>query len=202
MHYSLIPLLIGAISIPAVVVSGRGGVCRIAPPSPSPACLHAADPDGAMGLCPDLANHGWCDCGSAGHFPNLEEGPDICSYTFLNPSATIVLSTTNCIATPTVQSNNVTANITPAPAGKRAEPHLRSSNLRRRADCLNRRQHLDDGQIDCSLGKDNADSGSPIVERVPQQDVDFTNVNWPDFTDVDWPVCRFNMPSSSDVPAS
>lgn len=201
MHYALIPLLVGAISIPAVLARGRGEVCSFAgarwvtsayPPPPSPTCLHVADPHGAMGLCPDLANHGWCDCGPEGDFPNLE-GSNICGYTSLDPSAAIVLSTTNCVTSPTAQPNNVTVNSTPTPAVKRAEAHSRSSNLGRRANRLNRRQHFEDWQIRCSPGKDNADSGSPIIERAPQDQ---------DYTDVDWPVSYFEMPSSSDVSAS
>lgn len=64
-------------------------------------CEHAADPDGAMGLCPNLANGGWCDCDSAGTY-EMAAGDNPCPYTTVPASGSISLSTTNCVAGTTV----------------------------------------------------------------------------------------------------
>lgn len=193
MHYSLISLLVGVISIPAVLAD-RGSAPRItptvcnsepavvpsdstaAPASPTPTCFHAADPDGARGLCPGLANNGWCDCGSDGDYPNLT-GSDVCGYTSLDPSATIVLSTTNCDASSTVQVLTVTVSPIPAtsaPVAKRAEPHLGGSTLRRRASRLNRRQGQVSYADSCNAAPPpgsayNADNGFPTMKSVLEQ---------------------------------
>ena len=83
------------------------------PSTPTPSCEHAADPDGAMGLCPNLADDGWCDCGSAGDFPVLG-GSDFCGYTAL-PTQTLALTTTNCqSSSPT--TSLVTLTVVPIPA--------------------------------------------------------------------------------------
>ena len=66
----------------------------------APSCYHNADPDGALGLCSDLANNGWCNCGSAGDYSILA-GPNVCGYTSLDPTVTVVLSTTNCVSSTT-----------------------------------------------------------------------------------------------------
>lgn len=81
-------------------------------PTPTITCDYAADPDGAMGLCPNLANGGWCDCGSAGTFAT-ETGDDICGYTAVPTSGSIALTSTNCISSTVVQL--VTETVIPLP---------------------------------------------------------------------------------------
>ncbi|KAL8740836.1 MAG: hypothetical protein Q9190_006502 [Brigantiaea leucoxantha] len=73
-------------------------------------CEYAADPDGARGLCPNLANDGWCDCGDAGTF-ELKSGDDICGYSTLPLTGSISLSTTGCTTT-----SSVTITVIPIPA--------------------------------------------------------------------------------------
>ena len=113
MRYSL--LLLGIASSVFVTLADQGNTADVGPtgsygptqagPAPrtvvptaaAPLCEHDADPDGAQGLCPNLAYGGWCDCDSAGIYPTLRAS-DICGYTSLDPKSTIVLSTTNCIS--------------------------------------------------------------------------------------------------------
>ena len=76
-------------------------------------CDYAADPDGAMGLCPNLASGGWCDCGSAGTF-TTETGDNICGYTTVPSSGSIALTSTNCISSSVVQL--LTETVIPLPA--------------------------------------------------------------------------------------
>ena len=149
MRYSL--LLLGiASSIPAALAD-RGSATKVTPTvcnaeptnnatgvtttsaaaAATPTCDHAADPDGAMGLCPDLANGGWCDCGSAGDYSTLA-GSNICGYTSLNPTATIVLSSTDCASSTQVQL--VTQTVIPIPATSTPAP-----KQRRRYSRLNKR---------------------------------------------------------------
>ena len=142
MEYSLL-LLLSTIYV-HVALADRGTATNIAPTEcnfeptvtasvPEPTCYHAADPDGAQGLCPDLSNNGWCDCGSDGYYPMLP-GLGLCDYESLDPQATIVLSTTNCVPTTTVS-------VTGAPVAKRMDlpprrlaAGYRASRLKKRAE--------------------------------------------------------------------
>lgn len=63
--------------------------------SSPPSCEHAADPSGGMGLCPDLSNGGWCDCGVDGDFQMLPDG--LCAYSAIPTTGTLALTTTDCV---------------------------------------------------------------------------------------------------------
>ncbi|MCJ1329145.1 hypothetical protein MMC10_005823 [Thelotrema lepadinum] len=80
--------------------------------APSPLCEHEADPDGAQGLCPNLSDYGWCDCGDAGTYDMLA-GDDPCGYTSIPPSGSIALTSTNCVSREAIQT--LTAGITVVP---------------------------------------------------------------------------------------
>lgn len=127
MHHSLLlPYLLGIASFILPALSDRGSATVITPsicnsvptdtstPSttPAPTCDHEADPDGARGLCPNLADGGWCNCGSAGYYTTLS-GSNICGYTSLDPSSQISLTTTNCLSSATTQL--VTETVVPIP---------------------------------------------------------------------------------------
>jgi len=98
-----------------------------------------------MGLCPDLSDSGWCDCGSAGDYPILAES-NVCGYTSLDPSATIALSTTDCASTTTTIVLPVIVTVTAAPvlassgrAAKREVPSLRGPAARKYLNRFNKR---------------------------------------------------------------
>lgn len=82
--------------------------------APSVMCFPAADPDGGMGLCPNLADGGWCDCGTAGTFATLT-GNDLCGYTAIPTTGTLSLTSTNCAASSTTVSV-ITETVIPIPA--------------------------------------------------------------------------------------
>ncbi|KAI0506306.1 hypothetical protein F5B22DRAFT_660390 [Xylaria bambusicola] len=66
------------------------------PPAPdAPSCEHAADPSGSAGYCSRFAVEGWCDCGSAGDYQQLD-GSDPCGYTAGPQFAPIDLDTDHC----------------------------------------------------------------------------------------------------------
>lgn len=90
-------------------------------PTSTPQCEHAADPSGGMGLCPNLSNKGWCDCGTDGNYPMLS-GNDICGYTDL-PASTLALTKTNCQATAT--RSIVTLTVVPVPITSTGAAQLR-----------------------------------------------------------------------------
>jgi hypothetical protein len=75
-------------------------------------CEFAADPNGAMGLCPNLSNEGWCDCGTAGTYQPLP-GDDVCGYTTIPSTGSVALTSIGCVSTTVVQ--NVTQNVAPTP---------------------------------------------------------------------------------------
>ena len=151
MLYSL--LLLGiASSIPAALAD-RGSATKVTPTvcnaeptnddtapgvtttsaaaAATPSCEHAADPDGAMGLCPNVADDGWCDCGSAGDYSILA-GSNICGYTSLDPTATIVLSSTDCASSTQVQLVTETVIPIPATSTPTAKRRRRDSRLNKR----------------------------------------------------------------------
>lgn len=107
-------------TVPGTLTNNVVQVTAVIPPftpaaaaAPKPTCDHAADPDGAMGYCPNLSNDGWCDCGSAGDFPILP-GSSLCAYTSL-PASTLQLTSTSCIsAAPTTAL--ITETVVPIPA--------------------------------------------------------------------------------------
>ena len=141
-------LLVGTISIHAALAD-RGTATRIAPtecnieptitaPVPTPNCIHAADPDGARGLCPDLSSDGWCDCGSDGYFPILP-GSGICDYSSLDPDAAIILSTTDCATPTTAAALTSIANVTVVHVAEQTEPVSKGPAARRGASRLKKR---------------------------------------------------------------
>lgn len=137
--------------IPAILAD-RGSASQISPTecnaeptstetataAATPTCHHAADPNGGMGLCPDLSSSGWCDCGGDGNYPNLE-GSDVCGYTSL-PSTTLALTTTDCASSASTSVLTLTVSPVPvssapvstAPAQRRAEPTYTAIPDRRR----------------------------------------------------------------------
>ena len=86
-------------------------------PAPTITCEHEADPDGAQGLCPNLSNYGWCDCGDAGTYDMLA-GDDPCGYTVVPPSGSISLTSTNCVSSEAIQTlgSVQTVTVVPIPA--------------------------------------------------------------------------------------
>ena len=100
----------------------------ITTPGPAPTCFYAADPDGGEGLCPNLSDGGWCDCGAAGTYSTLDS-ENVCEYSTLASSASIILSSTNCgtTITPTV----VIITSTPMPTDSPSSPPSTSSRRRR-----------------------------------------------------------------------
>lgn len=68
---------------------------RDPPAPPAPSCEHAADPSGAAGYCARFASEGWCDCGSAGNFAQLEDG-EPCAYASGPQFAPIDLHADSC----------------------------------------------------------------------------------------------------------
>ena len=73
---------------PSNTVSGSAG-------GATPTCFHAADPDGAQGLCPDVSDSGWCECNDGQDYPILSSGTDPCAYTTL-PATPTTLQSTDC----------------------------------------------------------------------------------------------------------
>ncbi|KAL1970177.1 hypothetical protein VTN77DRAFT_6582 [Rasamsonia byssochlamydoides] len=59
-------------------------------------CQYAADPSGAMGVCPLFQREGWCDCGSAGDFVAVSSGSNPCPYTTLPQGLAPVNLYENC----------------------------------------------------------------------------------------------------------
>ena len=86
------------------------------PSAATPTCQHAADPDGAMGLCPNLSNNGWCECNGA-DYP-IMPGTAPCAYTTLPP--TITLSSTSCSST--ALATTTSACVVPAGCTNAAAP--------------------------------------------------------------------------------
>lgn len=151
MHYAA--FFLGFSNLIRVILAdqGRGSAPEVSPTvcnseptvtaattTPAPTCNYAADPDGALGLCPNLANGGWCDCGSAGDFPVLL-GSSICAYNSL-PASTLSLSSTNCASSTTTIRSTITVAATTTAAAKRALPTYTAIPDRRRADRLRKRQ--------------------------------------------------------------
>ncbi|KAF2235386.1 hypothetical protein EV356DRAFT_514466 [Viridothelium virens] len=163
MHRSLILLRVFKFVFPALADRGSAtvitpSICNSVPtdtstPSPRSAssCEHEADPDGGLGLCSDLADGGWCDCGSAGDYPILT-GSDICGYTSLDPSSQISLTSTDC----STSIQTLTVTVSPIPvssAAKRTEPTFVPARrgVSRPAKPLNKRG----GQVSFAASCDN-----------------------------------------------
>lgn len=73
-------------------------------------CEHAADPNGAIGLCPNLADGGWCDCGADGTYEVLA-GSSPCGYSTVPPSGSIALTSTDCVTS----TELITETVVPIP---------------------------------------------------------------------------------------
>jgi len=145
-------LLLGITSFIPAILADRGSAPNIIPTAcnteptataasstPTPTCQYAADADGAMGLCPNLSNGGWCDCGTDGDYPTLT-GSAECAYTSL-PASTLSLSSTSCVSSTTTNVQTVTVvPVASTNAQKRAEPTYTGIPDRRRASRLHKRQ--------------------------------------------------------------
>ena len=111
----------------------------------APTCFFDADPDGAQGLCPNLANGGWCDCGAAGTYSTLDS-ENVCGYGTLATSASIILSTTNCVSSTTLAVASGTpitvipiSGASPTPVASSSTPVSTAASKRRRATNLRKR---------------------------------------------------------------
>ena len=100
----------------SLTITGTGAATTTtSSPEPTPLCVHEADPDGAEGLCPNLSNYGWCDCGDAGTYDMLA-GDDPCGYTAIPSSGSIALTSTNCVSSEAIQTLVQTSLVTPIAA--------------------------------------------------------------------------------------
>jgi hypothetical protein len=118
MTFILIAIILVFAKCLPVVLAGRGHMPTYTPEDcnagPLAVCTHGADPHGE--LCPAQ----WCDCEGAGKFPILSvadgaDGADVCGYTSLNPSATIVVAAGNCKYSTTTLLSTVV--VSPSPVG-------------------------------------------------------------------------------------
>lgn len=102
-----------SLTITSIVVTGWSSSSVPAAVTTAP-CEFAADPDGAMGYCPNLSNGGWCDCGSAGTYVLLPGGVDNCGYAAAPSVGSIALTSTGCVSGTAVQV--VTETVVPVAA--------------------------------------------------------------------------------------
>src|ERR1700760_2458399 len=111
MHYQFVLLGAAAIIIGAVADRLKSPVnppqvCNNEPATTTvdstPICVHAADPSGGLGYCPDLSSKGWCDCGSAGTYPILDGASNPCGYDTLDGVGKVDLKSCTVVQTEVV----------------------------------------------------------------------------------------------------